>query len=647
MPTLRCSASPSSVYRENNSSSNTTLSWSLSGLPSGATVNNVSIEMRLTISRSTNNYARVQNSSNNGIEYLREQNSGTYTTSSVSSSSISSITLTFRADTGVACTFSSFVAIIDYTPGYSKSTVSATNAVAGSNTTITISNSKLSSLSHKISIHLGAGDSGIISLGTGVGSYSYTIPASWLNYMANSSTGTGTVYCDTYNGGSLVGSSSTTFTVSAPASAGPSVTLATAPYGSTVPSSWGVYVQTLSGVTLTASPSTQYGATITTRTFSDGTPDGSNANIARVASLNTAGNNTFSVTVTDSRGFQASASQTINVLPYSSPSLNSISVVRCDSAGNTTDASGAPLETGTYVLASANVTFSSCNNHNSITIILDVELNGTWTAVASLTNNTEQVCSAPSSLPSGFDPATIYKFRISVTDALGQQTFQIAYLQSIMMVMHVRDDDSGIAFGMVSNRSGFEFRPDWDIYMYQKKIIDLIHPVGSVYISFDYVEPSVLFPGTTWERILGRFLLANGQCSPNTDEYFGTIKAPNTWSAAVGSTGGEDYHQLTTEEMPIHTHAPYGGNEHDRGNWCFTTLTYEQGWTGSMDLPTGTGIKGFATKRNWSSLGVRAHTAPAGGRITTDADDHVIDRTDIPHNNMPPYIGVNMWKRTA
>lgn len=640
MATLRCSASPSSVYRENNSSSNTTLSWSLSGLPSGATVNSVSIEMYLNISRSTNYYARVQNSSNNGVEYLRERNSGTYTTSSVSSSPISSITLTFRADTGVACTFSNFVAIIDYTQGYSASTVSATNAFAGGNTIITISNSNLSSLSHNISIHLGAGDSGIISLGTGVGSYTYTIPASWLNYMTNSSAGTGVVFCDTYSGGSLIGSSSTTFTISAPASAGPSVTLATAPYSSTVPASWGVYVQSLSGVTLTANPSTQYGATITTRAFSAGTQDGSNPNIARVASLTTAGNNAFSVTVVDSRGFQASASQTINVLPYSSPSLNSISVVRCDSAGNTTNASGTPLETGTYVLASANATFSSCDNHNSITIILDVELNGTWTAVASLTNNTEQVCSAPSSLPNGFDPATVYKFRITVTDALGQYTYQIAYLQSIMMVMHVRDDDSGMAFGMVSNRAGFEFRPDWDVYMYQKRIIDLMHPIGSVHISFSDVEPSELFPGTTWERILGRFLLANGPCSPNTDEYFGTIKQPNMWSAGVGSTGGEDFTQLLEGHLPEHAHAALGKpGDPNTASWAFPILKaipYVSGWHPGVNNPSagsGLTVPGCLDTNNSGNIGHNQYTGATGNNVA--------------HNNMPPYIAVNMWRRIA
>ena len=637
MATLRCSASPSSVYRENKSSSNTTLSWSLSGLPSGATVNNVSIEMRLTISRTTNNYARVQNSSNNGIEYLRERNSGTYTTSSVSSSGISSITLTFRADTGVACTFSNFVAIVDYTPGYSTSTVSATNTTAGGNTTITISNPKLSSLSHNISIHLGAGDSGIIGLGTGVGSYTYTIPTSWLNYMTNSSTGTGIVYCDTYNGGSLVGSNSTVFTISAPASAGPSVTLATAPYGSTVPTSWGVYVQSLSGVTLTASPSTQYGATIAARAFSAGTPDSSNANIARVTSLTTAGNNTFSVTVTDSRGFQASASQTINVLPYSSPSLNSISIVRCDSAGNTTDASGTPLETGTYVLASANATFSSCDNHNNITITLEVELNNAWTNVATLTNGVEQVCSAPSSLSGGFDPATVYKFRVRAVDTLGQSASQIVYLQSIMMIMHVRDDESGMAFGMVSNRAGFEFRPDWDIYMYQKKIIDLIHPVGSVYISLDSTEPSLLFPGTAWEAIAGRFLLATGGPADNSNVFWGTdltYDGAHKYAESPGTTGGESRHTLSESEMPEHQHWLTGKTQSANGDWSIASIRDIAGVSGGVPLVGGGSYIGFGVlDGTWNKITLIKQVGPKGDGWS--------------HNNMPPYLAVNMWKRIS
>ena len=64
-----------------------------------------------------------------------------------------------------------------------------------------------------------------------------------------------------------------------------------------------------------------------------------------------------------------------------------------------------------------------------------------------------------------------------------------------------------------------------------KDIINIVYPVGSIYMSVNDTDPSLLFPGT-WERIKDRFLLASG----------------DTYSA--GSTGGEATHVLTVSELP-------------------------------------------------------------------------------------------------
>lgn len=67
-------------------------------------------------------------------------------------------------------------------------------------------------------------------------------------------------------------------------------------------------------------------------------------------------------------------------------------------------------------------------------------------------------------------------------------------------------------------------------------IIDLIYPVGSIYMSVNSANPSTLFQGTTWEEVQGRFLLGHSS----------TYKA--------GATGGEATHTLTTAEIPSHVH---------------------------------------------------------------------------------------------
>lgn len=73
-------------------------------------------------------------------------------------------------------------------------------------------------------------------------------------------------------------------------------------------------------------------------------------------------------------------------------------------------------------------------------------------------------------------------------------------------------------------------------YVATKNLIDLIYPVGSVYISTANASPSS-FVGGVWEKIRGQFLLSE------SDKY------------AAGSIGGSEDHMLTVEEMPPHTHS--------------------------------------------------------------------------------------------
>ena len=119
-------------------------------------------------------------------------------------------------------------------------------------------------------------------------------------------------------------------------------------------------------------------------------------------------------------------------------------------------------------------------------------------------------------------------------------------------------------------------------------IADAIYPVGSIYMSVNSTNPQTLFGGT-WQRIQGRFLFAADS------------------KHAAGRTGGEETHKLTVEEMPSHSHTIIGYSFQD-----FDSSTISFG------------------KRDSSES---QETNSAGG--------------DKPHNNMPPYLSVYMWKRTV
>ena len=81
----------------------------------------------------------------------------------------------------------------------------------------------------------------------------------------------------------------------------------------------------------------------------------------------------------------------------------------------------------------------------------------------------------------------------------------------------------------------------------EKKLIDYIYPVGSVYLSVEpTIPPSFLFPNTVWVRISeGRFIVGVGSAADinNTAKTF-----------SIGDNDGEYQHTLTEAEIPSHTH---------------------------------------------------------------------------------------------
>lgn len=76
---------------------------------------------------------------------------------------------------------------------------------------------------------------------------------------------------------------------------------------------------------------------------------------------------------------------------------------------------------------------------------------------------------------------------------------------------------------------------------FQRSLVDIIYPVGSIYMSANNVNPATLIGGT-WQAISGRFLLAAGG------------------NYSLGTTGGAATKTLTVENMPSHTHTGSANN---------------------------------------------------------------------------------------
>ena len=129
------------------------------------------------------------------------------------------------------------------------------------------------------------------------------------------------------------------------------------------------------------------------------------------------------------------------------------------------------------------------------------------------------------------------------------------------------------------------------------------YPVGSIYLSLEDKSPAELFGGE-WEQIKDTFLLAAG----------------STYEA--GATGGEATHKLTENEMPSHKHSP----------------VYFGSGTKRVGLSGGTAGDDYS----YYKISYADTSGYRGTSFTTEAAGG-----GEAHNNMPPYLAVYVWQRTA
>ena len=203
------------------------------------------------------------------------------------------------------------------------------------------------------------------------------------------------------------------------------------------------------------------------------------------------------------------------------------------------------------------------------------------------------------SLGSNFDYRKSYDFEIVAQD--GSRTTVLSDVSSMVQVTRGEPvfDWSNNDFRVRETLHTKDVQVDGALQVGGKSLLDMVYPVGSIYLSVSGTDPQTLFGGT-WARLEDMFLLAAGA------------------KHAAGSTGGEESHILTEPEIAPHKHAMAYGPESSASSTGFPYGIAAGSATNSA------GGRGYA-----SNLG----TFSAGG--------------GQPHNNMPPYLAVYTWKRTA
>lgn len=420
---------------------------------------------------------------------------------------------------------------------------------------------------------------------TGVGtSTSYAIPTSWLNAIPNATSGTAKVTVTTYSGSTKIGASvSRNFTLTVPSSVVPTISSVTLSEGT-------------AGLAAQFAAYVQAKSRLTVKTVAAGALSSTIKSYKTIVQGVTftgatitsgimmhSGTSNVTITVTDSRGRSASTTRSITVVPYAAPKIISFQGFRAT-------ANGTENYDGTYLNAAVNFSVSAVGNKNTKSYRLEYRLKNatTWT---SLTSGSVYALNQSIISSSGFMNAdNSYEIRLTVTDFFTTVT-SIIDIPTAFTLLDFNASGRGVAFGKVSEKTnGMEIGLDVEFLgKLTGTIFDAILPVGSIVMRYDHTNPGTLYPGTTWARIYGAFPWltdANGQ---------------------IGTTGGERNVTLTVNQIPAHSH-------------------------GSVYSQHAPGTKGQA----WYTA---AGSSLAYGAISTGGG--------AAHNNMPPYIQISAWRRTA
>lgn len=160
-----------------------------------------------------------------------------------------------------------------------------------------------------------------------------------------------------------------------------------------------------------------------------------------------------------------------------------------------------------------------------------------------------------------------------------------------------------------------------------QQILNMIYPVGSIYMSVNNVSPAT-FIGSTWTALTDRVLIGAGS-NYTVNATGGATSHTHTSAAHTHTTAG---HTLTINEMPKHTHASYG--QIPRIN---------------DSSVSGTTYGHSSSDASWWFRSVAGEVQSAGGGAS---HSHGNTGSTTPgktgsSSNLPPYLAVYMWKRTA
>ena len=423
--------------------------------------------------------------------------------------------------------------------------------------------------------------------------------------IPNATSGVGTLTLETYNGGSLVGSSSRQTYLNLPSNYIPSQPSVTVSDESSVPAKLGVsktagiYVKGMSLLRFSCSSNGTVGSSISNYKvqignqsfgFSGGTIDIDLSKFdVGIGSLNAV------ITVTDSRGRTNSRTVGINIQTYSAPKINNFSAARQNNGATVIITK--PVNVSSILNGSTNI--------NSYTVKTEYKLSSasTWTNWRNETNASAVINS------SGWDVTKSYDIRVTLADKLNQMVVTASISTAKTLISYHKD--VGVGIGKMHERGVLDVGGDMyvsgtldsttingrAIKQNGRTLLDMFYPVGAIFITTVNTNPSS-YMGGTWVRF------GNGQTLVGVNESDGDFNS-------VQKTGGSKSHTIDYENLPPRTGLQV--------NWKGGLTSYSEWKSGNL------------AKGTWIMSNAYDTQSPFSKAIS----------------NLQPYITVYMWRRTA
>lgn len=382
---------------------------------------------------------------------------------------------------------------------------------------------------------------GTIATKTAATSVSWTPAKNLATQIPNNTVGIGRVYCDTYNGDTLIGTSSQQVYITVSDDAVPAIssfTVSDAIDG--ISAKFGAYVQGKSALAVRVAAAGIYGSTITKyETVVQSVTYKGDAFTSDV--LTESGTLSITTTVTDSRGRSSKSIKSITVLPYSPPTINAFSAWRITNAGVTSD-------DGNRLAVKMGYTVAAVGGKNDRTYKLKYRksTDEDFTQFASGTAATEY--DGTQNFANSPDISTDYAYviQLEISDFFQTVTFEIQ-IPTAFTIMDFHSTGRGMAIGKVSEKDALEVAMDADftgsvrlsgstqVAALAADSVDVAGDVtvsGSLSVDDNTINDMVIEQGTSGAWTYRKWSSGIAEC---WRDHVGQPDVSNTWGALYES----------------------------------------------------------------------------------------------------------------